>query len=419
MSSLTVNKLLIEPTVTADSGVWGGTGGLNGTITSLDLMLGGVDPISLSDVTYTLNSTEIQNLGVKCSGALTADVIVYSSCVGFYYVENNCTGPHAVTWQANFGSGGVGTGYAIPQGTRAWFVSDTVAGARPCPPWSLSTVIAALAAYVTTDGSGNFTFPDNLSVGGALTVTGALDFLAGLTLTELSTPSAPSAGTMQLYGYAGDFLASQTPGGVQRIYGKDPTARSFTSGSGTATPSAGVVRWRVRMGGGGSGGTGVSTGGQSAASAAGTTSLGTWTAIGGSGSTPGSGGTNGTGTLIYRQSGQSGQAGGQGSGGATSVGGNGGGTPFGPGAQGGAAGQGTGSGASGNNATCPGSGGGGAATSGYEAGPGGGSGEYVEFYISNPVALSYAVGAGSSGGISYVNGGAGANGCLIIEEFYS
>ncbi len=418
MVSYTINKGLSLPFPTGDAGIWGGE--LNtGVMGLLDLMLGGYDPISLSATTYTLNATEIQNLGIKCTGLLIADVIVYSSCVGSYYVENNCTGAHSVTWQANFGSGGVGTSYVIPQGARTWFVSDTTAGARPCPPWALSTVIAALAAYVTTDGSGNFTFPDNLSVTGALTVTGALDVTSACTLTELATPSVPSAGTMQLYGYSGGLLASQTPGGLQRIYGKDPTVQSFNSGSGTYTPTSGTVRIRVRMVGGGSGGQGTSTGGFTNASSAGTTSLGTWTAIGGSAATPGSGGVNGTGTEIYRQSGQPGQIGGLGNGSATSVGGIGGGTPFGPGAQGGAIGGITGSGGSGNSASCPGSGGGGSAICGYAAGVGGGSGEYVEFNVSNPGALSYTVGAASNGGISSAVGGNGESGLIIIEEFYN
>ena len=130
MVSYTINKGLSLPFPTGDAGIWGGE--LNtGVMGLLDLMLGGYDPISLSATTYTLNATEIQNLGIKCTGLLIADIIVYSSCVGSYYVENNCTGVHPLTWQANFGSGGVGTAWNIPQGSRTMFVSDTTAGARP------------------------------------------------------------------------------------------------------------------------------------------------------------------------------------------------------------------------------------------------------------------------------------------------
>ena len=130
MVSYTINKGLSLPLPTGDAGIWGGE--LNtGVMGMLDLMLGGYDPISLSATTYTLNATEIQNLGIKCTGLLIANIIVYSSCVGSYYVENNCTGVYPLTWQANFGSGGVGTAWNIPQGSRTMFVSDTTAGARP------------------------------------------------------------------------------------------------------------------------------------------------------------------------------------------------------------------------------------------------------------------------------------------------
>lgn len=130
MVSFTTNKALAQPTVSSDSGIWGGE--LNtGVMAPLDLMLGGADTINLSSTTYTLSSTEIQNLCVKCVGTLLANVTVYSSCVGFYIVENSTTGSFTVTWQANFGSGGVGTAWNIPQGSRTMFVSDTAAGARP------------------------------------------------------------------------------------------------------------------------------------------------------------------------------------------------------------------------------------------------------------------------------------------------
>lgn len=131
MVSFTTNKSLALPTVSSDSGVWG-TELNNSMISLLDNMLGGVDSIALSAASpYTLSSTEIQNVTVKCTGTLLANITVYSACIGFYFVENNTTGNFTVTWQANFGSGGVGTGWNVPQGSRTLFISDTTAGARP------------------------------------------------------------------------------------------------------------------------------------------------------------------------------------------------------------------------------------------------------------------------------------------------
>ena len=423
MVTTTQNKSLSLPTVSSDSGIWGGE--LNtGVMGLLDNMLGGIDTINLSASSpYTLSSTEIQNVTVKMAGALLANITVYSSCVGFYCVENNTTGAKVITWQANFGSGGVGAGWVIPQGTRTWFVSDTSAGARPCPGFSLSTVIQALASTsnLTTDGSGNFTFQNALTVNGALAtgstlnVTGVSTLQSSVTLSEVTTPAAPASGKMQFYAYSGDFVASQTPGGRQLIYGKDPTVQTFTSGSGTYTPTPGTVRIHVRMvGAGGGGGSAIGSGG----SAGGTTSLGAWTALpgngGGSGSgagTGGTGGTNGTGTLICRFSGSTGGAN---IGSPTNSSGAGGSSPF------GGAGPNVSNNANGISASAnTGSGGGGACVSSGAPGTGGGSGEYVEFYVSAPGPLSYAVGAAGPGGAGSTNGGNGAAGNIIIQEFYN
>ena len=252
MPSTTQNKSLIEPTVGGDSGSWGGSTGLNGTISLLDNMLGGVDTISLSASSpYTLSSTEIQNVTVKCIGALLANITVYSSCVGFYCVENNTTGGHNVTWQANFGAGGVGTGWVIPQGTRAWFVSDTSAGARLAPSWLPSLVLAAsgltpltvqrqendttlrkalsiqsgsgagndYSINETGDGSNNVvTVTEKIgsTTIGTKTIS-AQSFPIPISFTEIATPSAPAASNMLLYAKSGDVVATQNSAGTETI----------------------------------------------------------------------------------------------------------------------------------------------------------------------------------------------------------
>jgi hypothetical protein len=132
MPSYSTNKLLSLPTVTGDSGVWGNE--LNDdTITPVDLMLGGVLGVGLSSTNYTLSATEIQYLTIKLTGALLADIVVYSSCAGFYIVENNTTGAHTVTWQATSSpSGGtpVGSGIVLTQGSRTLLTADLTVGVR-------------------------------------------------------------------------------------------------------------------------------------------------------------------------------------------------------------------------------------------------------------------------------------------------
>jgi hypothetical protein len=132
MPSYTSNKLLSMPTVTGDSGVWG-TALNDNTISPVDLMLGGVRSIGLSATTYTLSATDIQYLTVKLTGTLLADITVYSSCVGFYIVENNTTGAHTVTWQTTSApSGGTpaGSGIVLVQGSRTLLTADLTVGVR-------------------------------------------------------------------------------------------------------------------------------------------------------------------------------------------------------------------------------------------------------------------------------------------------
>jgi hypothetical protein len=187
--------------------------------------------------------------------------------------------------------------------------------------------------------------------------------------------------------------------------GAQPTYQNKTNGTGVVTPSAGVVRWRVRMAAGGGGGNGGAAGGNS--------SLGGWSAFGGAGGNNGgapgggngaggaggTGGANGTGTLVERQAGGAGATGitftgtaiaggisGSVAGGLNRLGG---------GPNSGQGGPGTSSQNFNNSSVI---------TSGA-----GGAGEYVEFDIINPVTLNFVVGAAGS------NAQAGV---ILIEEWY-
>ena len=236
-------------------------------------------------------------------------------------------------------------------------------------------------------------------------------------LGEVATPSAPGTGNIQLYGYTGDFLASQNSSGIQRIYGKAPTVQRFlTAGSITYTPTPGTVRARGKIGAAGAGGGAATT---NAGTAGGDTVLGDWIAKGGNpgaaggtatGGTGGTGSTNGTGTLIDRNPGSDG---GHGSGG-LSLGGGGGASAFG-GAPPPTMTTGAGVAAKANS----GSGGSGGSTGGAGGG-GGGGGEEVEFEIENPTVMAGTVGAkGIGGAAGSAVGGDGADGKIVITEYYS
>lgn len=211
-----------------------------------------------------------------------------------------------------------------------------------------------------------------------------------------------------------------------------PTVQTLLSGTAaTFTPTAGAVRWRIRQMGAGAGGGAQIT---NAGATGGTTSFqvnstGTaWTCIGGTGGAVGSGsgglggaggtgGTDGsTGTKIARFAGSKGGTGPGGTSSGNITGGPGGNGPF------GGAGQ-----SAANNAGSPtaaiantGSGGAGIGANSGVASGGGGTGEYVEYWVVGMTTATYTVGAAGAGGAAgTLAGGAGAAGIIIIEEFYS
>lgn len=201
-----------------------------------------------------------------------------------------------------------------------------------------------------------------------------------------------------------------------------PSITSLTSGSGTVTPITGALYLHVRMcGGGGGGGSSAGTG---TGSTGGTSTFGSWTAIGGSGGqndgtgvaggAGGTGGATGTGSLIVRLAGGSGLDSQAASAANSGAGGN---NPF-----GGAAGGVT-SGVGGAGSTNTGSGGSGGATTGggTTAAGGGGSGEYVEFQVNTPgsIGIAYAVGGSGAGGTAGGNaGGAGGSGVILVRTYF-
>lgn len=201
-----------------------------------------------------------------------------------------------------------------------------------------------------------------------------------------------------------------------------PTVQRFTSGSGTYTPAQGVSYIKVTMAGGGGGGGAVAT---NPGTAGGTSTFGSWTAIGGNGGvvgtaassgnlggTGGTGGATGTGTLIRRVPGRAG-GGVSATTGVGTVATFGGATALGPGG----AGRFQAIGETGSTNT--GAGGAGGSSNGVSAGSSGGGAEVVIFYVTLPGATSYAVGAGGTGGAAGTTaGGDGAAGVIIVEEYY-
>ena len=123
------NKGYTQPAFNTEVGTWGTD--LNTNFSGIvDLNLGGVVSVSLSNVNVTLSSAQAQNLTVFLTGTLTGSVVVSTPCIGFFFIVNNTTGAFTMSIQANFGSGAVGSALAVSQGTRQLFVSDTTNGVQ-------------------------------------------------------------------------------------------------------------------------------------------------------------------------------------------------------------------------------------------------------------------------------------------------
>lgn len=208
-----------------------------------------------------------------------------------------------------------------------------------------------------------------------------------------------------------------------------PTVQRLTSGSSATYTTPRNVRYlKIRLCGGGGGGSGVATSGAgvNAGGTGGTTSFGTsllsatggtssWSVAGAVGGTPT---VNSPAVLITSHRGAAGQS--MEATASFKAGGTGGSSPFG----------GNGYGNSPNSAgtaaeanSCSGGGGGSWNGGGGFGAPGGGAGGYLEAYIYNPSSTyTYTIGsggsAGAAGGGNAMGGSTGGSGLIIVEEFY-
>jgi hypothetical protein len=396
------NYNLILMATGGDSGTWGSN--LNSSaISPLDTILGGTQSIVMSNANVTLSLAQWQNKAFRITGTLTANLQLIlplspnaiggtPAVGGEFIVDNRTTGAFTLTvLTAATGSTGVG----VVQGVRISLYSDTVNVLYTntiAAPGSVLNVSLATAPAWTLKG--------NNTSGSAAPQDFTID-----ALTVKATPLA--ADEVPIWDAAGAAMKKATLSSIGSAI-PNPTVQRFTSGSGTYTPTVGTVRIRARMcGGGGGGGGPPGTSGTNG----GNSSFGGWVTNAGQGSGPGgTGGANGTGTLILRLNGV---AGGAGSATFPTGGGSGGNTPFGGGGSGGAVNT-SGTSAAANT----GSGGGGGGAGGNSSGNGGGAGEYVEFWMTaGQIGASQSYVVGTAGAHSS-NGGDGAAGQIIVEEYY-
>lgn len=107
----------------SNSGTWGDT--LNTDVFQrIDSNLGEIVTKSLASADVTLSTAESRAVIVRVTGTLTTTRTLTTSCQGFFFLENACTGAYAVTV-----TNGV-AGVTAPQGRRVPMIADSTNGVR-------------------------------------------------------------------------------------------------------------------------------------------------------------------------------------------------------------------------------------------------------------------------------------------------
>jgi hypothetical protein len=120
----TANKGYSVPTTGTESGTWGVDINAN-SFGVIDTNLGGITSVALSNVPVTLSAAQAQNLILRLTGTLTANVQVTTPCLGVTMVENATTGAFTVTL-----ANGFGTPAFCPGGHRTIVITDGANGPR-------------------------------------------------------------------------------------------------------------------------------------------------------------------------------------------------------------------------------------------------------------------------------------------------
>lgn len=108
----------------SNSGTWGAV--LNTDVFQIvDNNLGGIVTKALTNANVTLSASEAENLVVRLTGTISANILITNACVGFWYCENRTTGAFTITV-----TNGVGTPLEIPQGYCVAVIADTTNGCR-------------------------------------------------------------------------------------------------------------------------------------------------------------------------------------------------------------------------------------------------------------------------------------------------
>jgi len=205
VSTFTTNKNIEKPGNNDYIDTWDAPVNNNSDI--IDIAFSGTHIVSLTSSNVTLTQDEAQNICIKLTGTLTANVVVYfpSGISGFYIVDNSTTGSYTVT------------------------LSSAGAG-----PYSALAVQNA-NTFIWSDGTSVY-LADNAPITGGVGIT-----IAG-TSVDLDVPvTVAHGGTGQTTYTNGQMLVGNASGGLTKTTLTAGSNVTITNGDGTVTIAASVT----------------------------------------------------------------------------------------------------------------------------------------------------------------------------------
>jgi len=203
----TTNKQILRPFYTeyaADPTGW--TTPINGNWDIIDSAFGGTHTVSLTNANVTLTDTQCQNVRIKLTGAITANITIFfpAAISGLFVVNNATTGAFVIT------------------------LASAGAGAESV------TAVQSVNTLIWLDAVTNSVYlADNSPVIGGIGIT-----VNGSTI-DLDVPvTVPNGGTGQTAYTQGQLLIGNTAGGLTPATLTNGSNISIVNGNGTITISA-------------------------------------------------------------------------------------------------------------------------------------------------------------------------------------
>jgi microcystin-dependent protein len=261
VSAYTTNKAFEKPANGDYVDTWNIP--VNGDWDIADRAFGGTFSVSLTNANVTLTQANCQNVRIRLTGSLSANVIIYfpSAVSGFFIVQNATTGTYSVTLASAGGGAGTvlteqgRTAFVFTEGTNVFYADDSrvaITAGTGITITGTTTLTVALTTPVAVANGGTGTATATGTAGSVVlsnSPTIATPTISSANLT--GTPVAPtaSAGTnttqVATTAFVTAALAATVPAGVILLW--SGSVASIPSGWALCNGSSGTPDLRDRF----------------------------------------------------------------------------------------------------------------------------------------------------------------------------